>query len=221
MTFDQSEYDLRCEWGPAGLEVLAAISDAVIIVDVLRFSTAVDVAVSRGASVAPQRWNAAKHTGRSPLSPSALESVAAGGELTMPSPNGSTLATHAGNAATFTACLRNCRAVADRARQFGPRIAVIPAGERWPDGALRPAIEDLIGAGAVLAALPGRRSPEAEAAAAVFERFRGNLRDTLIRCSSGKELVERGLARDVEMAADYGVSSAAPILRDGRFVKGS
>ena len=45
MYFDQAEYDLRCEWGMQGLLALAPDSDAVVIVDVLSFSTAVDIAV--------------------------------------------------------------------------------------------------------------------------------------------------------------------------------
>jgi len=218
VTFDQAEYDLRCEWGMAGLAALAPVSDVVIIVDVLRFSSAVDVALAQGASVEPRRWNAARDAGHSPLSPARLQGLAAGSELVMPSPNGSTLAANAGAAATFTACLRNCRAVAERAREFGSRIAVIPAGERWPDGALRPAIEDLLGAAAVLTALRGRPSPEVQAATAIFERFRGDLREVLMQCGSGRELIERGLARDVEIAAEYDVSGVAPILRDGRFI---
>ena len=120
-------------------------------------------------------------------------------------------------AAVFTACLRNCAAVAEQARQYGVRIAVIPAGEQWRDGSLRLAIEDLIGAGAVLAHLPGRLSPEAEMAIAVFERFRHSLQDTLARCRSGRELLERGFPDDVELAAELGASSAAPLLRDRRF----
>jgi 2-phosphosulfolactate phosphatase len=118
----------------------------------------------------------------------------------------------------LTACLRNCRAVADRARASGSRIAVVPAGEQWGGGALRPAIEDLIGAGAVLAHLPGRPSPEAETAIAAFERFQPNLQDAQARSSSGKELAARGFACDLELAAAYAVSAAAPVLREDRFL---
>lgn len=41
MIYDQSEFDLRCEWGAQGVSQLASISDVVIIVDVLSFSTCV------------------------------------------------------------------------------------------------------------------------------------------------------------------------------------
>ena len=237
MHYDQAEYDLGCEWGLAGVRALAPISYVLIVVDVLVFSTAVDIAVARGASVLPYRWRdssaeafakskgallaSSRSAGGYSLSPPSLQAIPAGTALVLPSPNGSTLCTMAGAAATFTACLRNCRAVAARARAYGSHIAVIPAGEQWGDGALRPAIEDLIGAGAVLADLPGRPSPEAETAIAAFERFQHNLHDALVRSTSGKELVERGFACDVEVAAEYAVSTAVPVMQDDRFVDGA
>jgi 2-phosphosulfolactate phosphatase len=118
----------------------------------------------------------------------------------------------------FTACLRNAPAVAKRAAACGSRIAVIPAGERWDDDSLRPCLEDLIGAGAVLAELTGTLSPEAELAVSTFAHFRRNLRDALSRCGSGQELVQRGFALDVELAAEYDVSAVAPVLAGDRFV---
>ena len=56
MIFDQSEYNVRCEWGEQGVTTLAPISDVVIIVDVLSFSTAVEIAANQGAIVFPYRW---------------------------------------------------------------------------------------------------------------------------------------------------------------------
>ena len=50
---DQSAYDIRIEWGRDGLAALADGADAVVIVDVLSFSTCVDVALAHGAFVLP------------------------------------------------------------------------------------------------------------------------------------------------------------------------
>jgi 2-phosphosulfolactate phosphatase len=234
MYFDQSEYDLRCEWGMQGLLALAPASDAVVIVDVLSFSTAVDIAVSNGACVFPYRWKDASAArfareknallasdrtkpGGYSLSPASLRSIPAQTRLVLPSPNGSTLALSANGVPVFTACFRNAPSVAKRAAARGSRIAVIPAGERWKDNTLRPCLEDLMGAGAVLAELGGTLSPEAELAVSSFTRFRRTLGDALSRCGSGKELIQRGFAADVELAAEYAVSSTAPILSGDRF----
>jgi 2-phosphosulfolactate phosphatase len=114
-------------------------------------------------------------------------------------------------------CLRNA-AVAGAAQQLGQRVAVIAAGERWPDGGLRPAVEDLLGAGAIIGHL-GRqsRSPEAEAAAATFGEARTDLRRRLQSCASGRELIAAGYPQDVELAADLDASDAVPLLRDGGY----
>jgi 2-phosphosulfolactate phosphatase len=238
VNFSQAEYDLRCEWGVEGLRALQPTSNAIVIVDVLSFSTAVDIALSKGASVLPYGWKdesatrfAAEHgailgggrkeSARYTLSPASLRSIPAGTRLVLPSPNGSTLAFGATGVPTFTACLRNAQAVAKQAATLGARIAVIPAGERWHDGGLRPCLEDWICAGAVLAGLPGEPSPEAEMAIASFARFHQDLLETLSRCGSGRELVEAGFKIDVELAAEYAVSNVAPVLADGQFVDGS
>jgi 2-phosphosulfolactate phosphatase len=233
--FDQAEYALRCEWGAHGVAQLAAMSDVLIVVDVLSFSTAVDVAVSNGAVVFPygsrddrmEEYARAKTAGIAEkvrtqsgfsLSPASLKQVPAGFRLVLPSPNGAALSLAGGGTVTFTACLRNAGAVARAARQCGSTFAVVPAGERWPDGSLRPAIEDWIGVGAVLARLPGCSSPEAAMAIAAFESVSKALGAVLERCSSGKELIDRGFAEDVALAAELDVSTIAPRLQDGGFV---
>jgi 2-phosphosulfolactate phosphatase len=227
--FDQTQFDLRCEWGLAGLQAVGADVDAIVIVDVLSFTTALDIAVSNGARVFPYRWkdDSAKAFALSrnailagnrrereafSLAPASLRAIPAGTALVLPSPNGSTLSLHVKSVPTFAACLRNAPAVARQASLRGSRIAVIPAGERWSDDSLRPCVEDLVGAGAVLASLPGTMSPEAELAVAAFLACRDTLRERLSTCGSGRELIGRGFPEDIELAAEYAVSSAAPIL---------
>jgi len=233
--FDQADYDLRCEWGLQGLLRLAPVADAVIVMDILSFSTSVDIVVAKGATVLPWQWNddsAARYaeekqarlacSRRSPdsfsLSPASLLTISPDAALVLPSPNGSELCLSAHNIPTFTACLRNAPAVAAHVARIARRIAVVPAGERWSDGSLRPCLEDWIGAGAVLSLLSGERSPEADLAVAAFERFRGDLTGALSGCGSGRELIERGFFSDVGLAAEYAVSSAVPMLAGDRFV---
>jgi 2-phosphosulfolactate phosphatase len=232
--FDQREFDVRCEWGGCGLTELGPVSEVVIIVDVLSFSTAVDVATARGAVVFPyplKDSSAASYAdsvraklaspGRESgfsLSPSTLETIPSGYRLVLPSPNGARLCFGAHCPDLLTACLRNASAVARAAVRLGSTFAVIPAGETWPNGEIRPSLEDLLGAGSVISCLPGRRSPEAEAAAAVFESFRGDLGTALRECGSGKELIERGFAADVDLAAQHDLSVNVPLLVDRAFL---
>jgi 2-phosphosulfolactate phosphatase len=102
-------------------------------------------------------------------------------------------------------------------------VAVIAAGERWREigdqsGSLRPAVEDLVGAGAILTALqPTRSSPEAIAAMAAFRAAAPDLGRFLAGCASGRELRERGFGQDVELAAQLDVSANVPLLRSGAF----
>ena len=237
MTFDQQEFDIRCEWGEHGISVLAPISDVIIIIDVLSFSTSVDVAVTQGAMVFPYRWRddtalayavsvgaTLADPGRSPsmysLSPASLTAIPKGTRIVLPSPNGSTLTLAAKPTPVLAGCLRNAWAVAAVARKYGRKIAVIPAGERWKDdGSLRPSCEDLIGAGAIIRHLNGRRSPEALVALAAFRAVESDLDNELRQCSSGKELIERGFATDVILAAQLNVSACAPILVNDAYIR--
>lgn len=239
MIFNQSEFELRCEWGFQGVAQLAPISDVIIIVDILSFSTSVEIATNNGAIIFPYQWrdesaldyaklvNAGLASReRRPsygysLAPSSLLNIPAGTRLVLPSPNGSFLTLHTGSKPTLAGCLRNSETIAQFAMAHGTRIAIIPAGERWSDGSLRPALEDLIGAGAILSHLDGRLSPEAEAAVAVFRHWQDDLVTALKKCSSGKELVAKGFTTDIELAAAFNISNCVPLLTDNAYVKQS
>lgn len=233
MSFDQAKFEVRCEWGAQGILQLAPISDVVIIVDILSFSTCIDIANSRGAIVFPYQWqddsvkvfahavNAeiAEKRGNSQysLSPASLLSIELGTRLVLPSPNGSSLSLATATAPTLTGCLRNCRAVARAASQYGKHIAVIPAGEKWSDGSLRPAFEDLVGAGAIISYLEGSLSPESKVAIAAYQGTSHSLKALMKQCSSGQELIERGFEQDVDLASEIDISDCVPTLVGGAY----
>lgn len=236
MNFNQAAFEVRCEWGEHGVLQLAPISDVIIIIDVLSFSTCIDIATSRGAIVYPYRWQAgsaqefaqsvgaelaAKRDGSSSsysLSPASLLSIRKEARLVLPSPNGSSLSLATGSTPTLIGCLRNCRTVALAAMNYGQRIAVVPAGERWSDGSLRPSFEDLIGAGAVINFLKGSLSPEAQSAVAVYQGIHQAIVHLVKQCSSGQELTQRGFEQDVDLATALDVSDCVPTLVNGAYV---
>ena len=203
---------------------------AIVIVDVLSFSTAVDVAVGRGAAIHPysggheglRKFAASlgavaagrRREGGYSLSPASYLDVAKGTHVALRSVNGGALSESASSELAYAGCLRNASALAAALAGAGC-VALIPAGERWDDGTLRPCIEDWLGAGAIASRLSGERSAEADLAARSFESARPDLRDLLVGSRSGRELVEAGFELDVEIAAEVDASGAVPLLRDG------
>ncbi|MEO0355251.1 MAG: 2-phosphosulfolactate phosphatase [Cyanobacteria bacterium P01_A01_bin.3] len=234
MKFDQADFDIRCEWGQQGISQLAPISDVVIIVDALSFSTSVDIATSRGAIAFPYQWRDGstqafadsmdaelaqkRGEGKYSLSPASLLEIPRGTRLVLPSPNGSSLSLATGETPTIAGCLRNAKAVASAAMRYGQKIAVIPAGERWSDCSLRPALEDWIGAGAVLSYLEGRFSPEAKLAVATYQNMRLDLEHLIKQCGSGQELINQGFEQDVHLALQLNTSDCVPTLVNGSYI---
>ena len=240
----QAGFRVRLEWGPTGAAAITDGADVAVVVDVLSFTTTVTVAVERGVVVHPFLWRddraaayaaelgatlavgrfeAREQPGQVSLSPASLASVEGVERLVLPSPNGSTIsAALAGSGAEVLAgCLRNAAAVTDLLRvrvAEGAAVAVVAAGERWPDGSLRPAVEDLWGAGSVLAGLDDTLlSPEARLAVAAYADVADRLPDALARCASGRELAAQGFAADVAAAAARDVTGVVPRLVDGAF----
>ncbi len=230
--FDQRGYEVRFGWGPNGLRRLAPLVDAVVIIDVLSFSTSVDIALGRDITVFPYRWhNGTEHefaesvhaevadpsgTGIS-LRPASLVNAPKGMRLVLPSPNGSALtfgARDAGADRALVGCLRNAEAVA-RSLDDCDTVAVIAAGERWngTTGPLRPALEDLLGAGRIIRSL-GRSSvsPEARITSIAADIDDAELRAMVRECGSGREKRFRRREDDIDLAVDLDVSSLVPTL---------
>ena len=232
----QSVFNRRFEWGPCGATALTPAT--VVVVDVLRFTTAVEAGTSQGAAIYPYRWldDSANEFARSigaivangsiprgpSLSPISLLMLRANEMVVLPSPNGSTCAVLAAQtgATVVAACLRNASAIGRALRDHNETITVIACGERWPDGSLRPSLEDLLGAGAVLSHLGGTPSPEARSAIAAWRDAEKNIGERLATCFSGQELISRGLTDDVNYASEVDASAVVPILRDGAFRAG-
>jgi 2-phosphosulfolactate phosphatase len=231
---------LELEWGPTGAAALAPYGDMAVVVDTLTFSTTVTVAADRGVRVRPYRWAAAARDdarrlgatlavprsaagpGDVSLSPSTFRTGHGLSRVVLPSPNGSTICAVLAEAgvAVVVGSLRNRRALADHVCERGGRILLVPAGERWPDDSLRPAIEDLWGAGGVVSAVLERDptvelSDEALAAAAAYRLVEDRVAEALLACPSGQELSGLGYASDVTIAAELDASAAVPTLRDG------
>ncbi|KMS91389.1 2-phosphosulfolactate phosphatase [Prauserella rugosa] len=209
----QHGHDVRLDWGESGLAVLAQECAVLVLVDVLSFSTRVDLAIATGRAVRPEPWTA---------EPSRADE--SGDAERLRSPNGAALSLQAATsgARVLTACLRNAEAVARAAADLaaGSPIGVLAAGERWGvdltaepgvDGPLRPCVEDHLGAGAVVAGLQtyGAVSPEAVIAAQAFAV--ADVPAAVTGSASGRELAAHGDEDLVAQAVEVGVSGQAPL----------
>jgi 2-phosphosulfolactate phosphatase len=211
--YSQYGYRVGFDWGPVG--AAAVRGELVAVVDVLSFTTAVTVAADKGIEVLPYRWRdeSAAIFAKEHEAALAVGRGQAGAD-------GISLST------VLAVSLRNAPAAAayvatELAKDSALTAVAIAAGERWTDGSLRPAIEDLWGAGAFLAALAdsgvGPLSPEARGAAAAYREVAAELPGLLYESAGGRELTAYGFAEDVEIAGELGASQSVPVLRDGVF----
>lgn len=122
--------------------------------------------------------------------------------------------------------LLNSSAVATYANKLQAQtcadITVIACGEQWEDAIesenkLRPALEDYLGAGAILSKLNGEKSPEAELCASAFKSAEKRVQDLIWDCGSGRELRLKGYEKDVLHATQLDAVINVPILNDSYF----
>jgi 2-phosphosulfolactate phosphatase len=245
--FDQSPYRCRLEWGKRGAREAAERGDILIIVDVLSFSSTVITALNYGAIIYPyppyldgknyaEKVGAeyilgrreATELGKPTLSPVSFQHEHAKKKYVLSSLNGAFCTWIASEVpALLIGSLLNAASVASIANQFSNKtkanITIIPCGEQWSEGRenednLRPAVEDYLGAGAILSNLEGRKSPEAEVCMAAFQNSEGKLEEWIWDCGSGRELRERGFEADVRHCSRLNVYQTVPILKKDHFV---
>ena len=241
--FAQTGAPVRFEWDLTGALAVAVAPEhtLVVVVDVLSFSTTVSVAVAQGIEVLPFRGSeveaqrfAAEHAAvlagprsANAVSLSPTSFLAAGGieRVVLRSRNGATISSSLAEAGcqVVAGCLRNARAVSARCTEFLERdarhvVVIVAAGERWEaDLTLRPAVEDLWGAGAIVSRIRVPHSTESGVAADAFEAIRTRLPEALLECSSGRELVALGFGNDVALASELDVTDSVPRLEEGAF----
>jgi 2-phosphosulfolactate phosphatase len=241
--FAQDGYRCRLEWGRRGAQHAAARGDVLVVVDVLSFSSTSATAIQHGAIIYPCQYDEnpdeiarrvgaeaavgrhdVPHSGRFSLSPLTYQAASPGTRIVLRSPNGATCSRYAPQVPyLFVGALVNAAAVAAAVDHVLATteysVTILACGERWStpseDGELRFAIEDVLGAGAILSALPYTQSPEASICAAAFMSMRTDLATVLSECGSGRELRERGFGDDVAHAARLNLYNAVPVMRDG------
>ncbi|HEU0257186.1 MAG TPA: 2-phosphosulfolactate phosphatase [Microbacteriaceae bacterium] len=257
----QSPYQVRFDWGLAGLRSIAQQAEVIAVVDALTFTTTLVCAVGCGFDVVPcedprDKAGVAQRSGALvagergdpglTLSPASFtpDNVAAAREawetrpqagadaggrprLVVASRNGSPLAAAAASFGVPVVALSpgNAAAVAQwlirrqEERAARQRVAVVAAGEVRRDGTLRFAAEDLLTAGAFVAACSAvgldHSSPEAAAAGAAYEGLTRGLRHLLIASVTGQQLVAGGEKADIALA--LAESPVVPVLHDGIF----
>jgi len=216
----------------------------VVIVDTLRFSTAVTAAVAKEAVIHPcidqkkidvllgriraeEGGRKAAIFGYGALCPSIYDDVQPGTQVLLPSPNGATCTRYGADAPLLlVGALINTEAVAEVISVFldggNLRVTIVACGERrgspGEDGSLRLAVEDYLGAGAILSHLGCSKSPEALVCQAAFEGTCNGIAWLLWESVSGQELREKGLGHDVAYAAQLNSCSAVAMLHGGRLV---
>jgi 2-phosphosulfolactate phosphatase len=164
--------------------------------------------------------------GRFSLSPLSFFKVEAGTRVVVESPNGATCSRYAQRAPyVFAGSLLNVQAVADAVSRIldGSDLSatIIACGERdmeTSDGdQFRKAVEDYLGAGAILACLSHEKSDYATVCERSFRFCREKIGRIVWSGRSGRELREMGFEDDIRHSTQMDIYDCVPVLCDGFF----
>jgi 2-phosphosulfolactate phosphatase len=241
-TYSQAPHRIRLARGHQGAKETAIGKHILVVIDTLSFSTAAITAVHHGGIVFPCAkdedpiaFAKSIHAeaavgrldvptkGRFSLSPRTYLNLEPETRLVLASPNGATCSRYARDVPyLFIGTLINAKAVAKALAHLlkttHHTITLLSCGERWiapnADGELRWALEDDLGAGAILSYLEGDKSPEAMAVEGMFLHLKDQLTPTLVNCASGRELVAKGFETDVTHAAQLNRYESVPYMQN-------
>ncbi len=243
----EDSYRCRLDWGWDGVRRAAARGDVVVVVDTLSFSTTAVTAVQHGGIIYPcasqeQAARVAQQVGaelavmrkevpakgRFSLSPITYLALEAGSRVAISSPNGATCCGYGAQAPVLlVGTLLNAQAVATTLSSLleqkpALNATIIACGERWripsEDGSLRFAVEDYLGAGAILSYLHHAMTPEATLCRGAFLQASNNIATLLWDCASGRELRDIGFEEDVRHAARLNAYETVPILQQDHLI---
>jgi 2-phosphosulfolactate phosphatase len=222
----------------------------VVIVDTLRFSTAIVTAIANDFTIYPfsdkkkgmdyAREIGAEISGKSgeakySLSPSSFMNAADKGnkKVVVFSPNGAACAELVQkHDIAYVGSLLNAKVVGKQidkvAIEKKKNITIIAAGEqRAIDTGERIvyelkeaqrvfAVEDYLGAGAIISYSRLKKAPAAEVCELAFRAAQDRLKDFMLKSFSGKYLVQHSLTKDVVHAAQLNQYDIIPIIREGK-----
>ena len=202
----EPEFDIHCCWGFKLTDDIVLPYDVCIIVDVLSFSTSLDLLINAKENTQnmPGADNFIHH-----LTPHALN---------IPSPVGLPLQLNLHQKPVLVGCLRNARAVARAALQLGNTVLVIPVGDKLSEEEFKTCSEDFIAAGAIMSYLKGSRSAESNAALDIYNSSKGNIEEVVKLSTSARQMVLNGFLSEVEHACQFNRSKNVPLLEEGALI---
>ena len=217
---------LRLEWGIDGLKSAMKRKDTIVIIDQIRFSSAVVTAVALGFTIEPTSDKSRKTESFS-LSPSTFFNKPPR-RVVIRSSNGSYLSTNAnGEKQVVYGCLLNAKAVGEWLDTLNENATLLAAGEidiEERQNFLQEkerifskdnkifALEDLIAAGAIAYFSKMGKSEECITAQNVFSQVKDRLLDELLDTTSHRYNEARGKGKDTADCAQLNKYDVVPKL---------